>query len=116
MATLFEVQSTSQEDAQLIGKGFIKYIEYLNTYLFNTYDTDTSVALTDSYKLMFPNYEYLVQSMDYFKSIMQSQLVAHAMLQDAKNNNVQCADYFSADVFKGYAHLCEDESLNLAAI
>jgi len=32
--------------------------------------------MTDSYKLMFPNYEYLVQTMDYFKSIMQSQLVA----------------------------------------
>jgi len=58
---------------------------------------------------MFPNYEYLVQSMDYFKSILQSQLVAYAMLQDAKSKNIQCADYFTSEVFKKYASVCERE-------
>ena len=76
IATLFEVETAEPEDAKLIGKGLIKYIDYLNTYVFNSYDQDKAVIMTDSYKLMFPNYEYLVQTMDYFKSIMQSQLVA----------------------------------------
>lgn len=57
---------------------------------------------------MFPNYEFLVQSMDYFKSIMQSQLVAYAMLQDAKTNTIKCADYFAAEQFKKYATVCDN--------
>ena len=38
------------------------------------------------------------------------------MLQDAKNNNIQCNDYFKADIFKGYAHLCQNKSLSLDTI
>ena len=45
--------------------------------------------------------------MDYFKSIMESQLVAYAMLQDAKNNGLNCSDYYKAETFKNYATLCK---------
>jgi len=38
------------------------------------------------------------------------------MLQDAKNNNVHCKDYFKADAYKGYVYLCENESLSLDTI
>ena len=56
VATFFDLDSTNQTQRVLQAKGLIKYAEYLNTYIFNTFDQQTGTSLTDSYQLMFPNY------------------------------------------------------------
>jgi len=38
VATLFEVESNDPEEVLLLAKGLISYAEYLNTFVFNTYD------------------------------------------------------------------------------
>jgi hypothetical protein len=46
------------------GQSLVAYIDYLNTYVFNTFDAEKQVVDEKSYKYMFPNYEFLLQTVN----------------------------------------------------
>ena len=72
------------------GKSLIAYVDYLQSFLFNTYDQEKAVVDETSYKYMFPNHQFLVENIDYLGNLLQGELIAKAFAKDIDLNNITC--------------------------
>ena len=62
----------------------------------------------DSFKFMFPNYEYLIQNTLYLKDILQTELLTKALLANIADSNLTCQEFFT-DAFADFAELCSQK-------
>lgn len=67
-----------------------------------------------AYQLVFPNYEFLLQTLEYFREALQTQLLATALTSHIASHNLTCSDFYP-EPYHEFLSLCDSPLSDLTS-
>ena len=108
--TLFEVENQMQDGTY--GESLVAYIDYLNDYNFNVYNTEAYQTDRDSYKYMSPNHLFVIKNVNYLADLLQQELLVVGLSNYILNSKLNCENFFNGK-YADYAELCKKPETDL---